>query len=154
MYATLLVLHSFFRWLVLISLLFGIFRSFQGWLAQKPYTRFDNTLRHSTATIAHIQLIFGLWLYFISPIVSYFLSHFSTAIHDRQTRFFGMEHISMMLIGIIIITIGSAWAKRKSSDQAKFKTQAIWFTIGLLVILSSIPWAFSPLVSRPYFRTF
>jgi hypothetical protein len=31
---------------------------------------------------------------------------------------------------------------------------AIWFTIVLLVIFFSIPWHFSPLTSRPYFRWF
>jgi len=99
-------------------------------------------------------LIIGLWLYFISPIVAYFLYNFSTAVHNRQVRFFGMEHVTMMLTGIILITIGSAKAKRKTTDKEKFKTMAIWFTIALLVILSSVPWSFSPLVSRPLFRPF
>lgn len=31
---------------------------------------------------------------------------------------------------------------------------AIWFGIGLLLIISSIPWKFLGLLSRPYFRTF
>jgi hypothetical protein len=59
-----------------------------------------------------------------------------------------------MIIAIIIITIGSAKAKRKQAENEKFKTMAIWFTIGLLVILANIPWPFSPLTSRPYFRHF
>jgi hypothetical protein len=54
----------------------------------------------------------------------------------------------------VLITIGSAKAKRKDDNKAKFKTMAIWFTIALLVILSSVPWSFSPLVSRPNFRPF
>jgi hypothetical protein len=72
----------------------------------------------------------------------------------REIRFFGMEHITMMTIAVTIITIGASKAKRKSTDLDKFRTQAIWFTIGLLVILSSIPWAFSPLVHRPWLRGF
>ncbi|TSJ43376.1 hypothetical protein FO440_04050 [Mucilaginibacter corticis] len=152
MYATLLALHSLTRWLVLTSLLFAIFWAYRGWLLNKPYLRFDDGLRHITATIAHIQLTLGLSLYFISPIVSYFLHNFSTAVHERAIRFFGMEHITMMLIAITLITIGSAKAKRKSIDKEKFKTMAIWFTIALLIILSSIPWSFSPLISRPNFR--
>jgi hypothetical protein len=154
MYIPLLALHSLIRWLVLISLLFSIFRAYRGWLLNKPFSKFDNTVRYTTATIAHIQLIIGLWLYFISPIVHYFLHHFKTAVHERQIRFFGMEHITVMLISIVLITIGSAKAKRKTTDKEKFKTIAIWFSIALLLILSSIPWAFSPLISRPYFRPF
>lgn len=154
MYTTLLALHSFFRWIVLITLLIAIVRSWQGWLGNKQYTKQDNILRNITASAAHIQLILGVWLYFISPVISYFLSNFNDAVHNRQIRFFGMEHSIMMLLGITLITIGSAKAKRKAEDKEKFKTMAIWFTIGLLVILSSVPWGFSPLVSRPYFRGF
>lgn len=153
MYNPLLALHSLTRWLVLVSLLFAIYRTYRGWLLNKPFLKFDNTVRYITVTVAHVQLIIGLWLYFISPIVHYFLQNFHTAVHERQIRFFGMEHITVMLTAIVLITIGSAKAKRKTTDKEKFKTMAIWFSIGLLLILSSIPWAFSPLISRPYFRS-
>ncbi|QEC79952.1 hypothetical protein [Mucilaginibacter ginsenosidivorax] len=154
MYGTLLALHSLTRWLVLSTLLFAIFGAYRGWLLQKPYLKFDNIVRHTIATVAHIQLILGIWLYCISPVVAYFLHHFGTAVHERAIRFFGMEHITMMLIGITLITIGSARSKRQLNDQQKFKTMAIWFTVALVVILSSIPWSFSPLISRPNFRPF
>lgn len=154
MYLILLPLHSLIRWLVLLSLIFAIYRAYRGWLGKKAYTKLDERTRIITTTIAHIQLVVGLWLYFISPIVSYFLHNFKAAVHDRVIRFFGMEHITMMLIAIILVTIGSAKAKRKTTDAEKFKTMAIWCSIGLLIILSSIPWSFSPLTSRPLFRTF
>jgi len=154
MYPTLLALHSLTRWLVLSSLLFAIFRGYRGWLLSKPYLKFDNSVRHIAATVAHVQLMLGIWLYFISPLVAYFLHNFGTAVHERAVRFFGMEHITMMLVATIIITIGSDKAKRKKTDREKFKTMAIWFTVALLIILSSVPWSFSPLISRPNFRPF
>jgi hypothetical protein len=154
MYSILLPLHSLIRWFVLVSLIFAIYRAYRGWLGKKAYTKFDERIRIITATIAHVQLVAGLWLYFISPIVSYFLHNFKESMHERGIRFFGMEHITMMLIAITFITIGSAKAKRKTTDRDKFKTMAVWFTISLLMILSSIPWSFSPLISRPLFRGF
>lgn len=154
MYAFILAMHSLIRWFVLISLLFALYRAYAGWLGSKVYSKFDDRVRVTAATIAHIQLTVGLWLYFISPIANYFISHFKEAVHERQIRFFGMEHVTMMLIGITLITVASAKAKRKTTDQEKFKTMAIWLTIALLVILSSIPWSFSPLISRPLFRAF
>lgn len=154
MYSTLLAFHSLLRWLVLASLLYTTYRAYKGWFSGKSFSAFDNSVRHITATIAHIQLIAGLWLYFISPVIKYFLNNFKDAVHERPIRFFGMEHSTMMLAAIIIITIGSASAKLKNTGKEKFKTIAIWFSIGLLVILISIPWPFSPLVSRPYFRAF
>ena len=154
MYQILLTLHSITRWLVLVSLLFAIYRAYRGWLGNKAYTNIDNAARLSAVNIAHIQLVLGLWLYFISPVVSYFLHNFKTAVHERQIRFFGMEHITMMLVAIIFITIGSAKAKRKATGNEKFKVMAIWFSIGLFIIFMSIPWSFSPLTSRPLLRWF
>jgi hypothetical protein len=154
MYSFLLVLHSLFRWAVLMNLLIAIYRAYQGWLTDRPFTKVDNLLRHTTATVLHIQLSLGMCLYFISPIVDYFLHNFSEAVHMREIRFFGMEHITMMVIAVVLVTMGSIVAKRRTTDQQKFKTMAIWFTVGFVIILTSIPWKFSPFTSRPYFRTF
>lgn len=154
MYSILLPLHSLVRWLVLISLMVAIGVAFRGWFSKREFSRFDNSVRHWTATLAHIQLIIGVWLYLISPITHYFLHHFKEAVHVREIRFFGMEHSLMMLTGIVIITIGSAKAKRKATDTEKFRTMAVWFSIGLLILLSSIPWAFSPFTARPHIRGF
>lgn len=154
MYSFLLALHSLVRWIVLLSLLTAIYIGFQGWLQQKKFSKYDNFIRHTTATIAHIQLLLGIWLYCISPVVDYFLHHLKEGVHERQIRFFGMEHITVMVIAIVVISIGSAKAKRKQTDKEKFKTMAIWFSIGLLLIITSIPWQFSPFTSRPYFRAF
>ncbi|HVW95666.1 MAG TPA: hypothetical protein VHA56_06840 [Mucilaginibacter sp.] len=154
MYSFLLSLHSLIRWFVLASLLLAFFRAWRGWRGKKAYSQFDDRVRMIAALTAHLQLVLGLWLYFISPVVGYFLHHFKEAVHERQIRFFGMEHITMMLTAIVLITIGSAKARRQTTDNEKFKTMAIWFTISLLIILTSIPWSFSPLTSRPLFRPF
>jgi multisubunit Na+/H+ antiporter MnhF subunit len=154
MYHSLLVFHSLFRWLVLLSLLFAIYRSFRGWKAGRTFTSTDETTRKLTVHLAQIQMAAGIWLYFKSPVVSYFLHNFNAAVHERQIRFFGMEHITMMLIAVIVITIGGERSKRRTTGREKFRTMAIWFSWGLAIIFFSIPWEFSPLVSRPYFRGF
>lgn len=152
MYPTLLATHSLVRWLVLAALLIALGDAYNGWFSKRKFSRFDHAIRHWTATIAHIQLILGLWLYTISPFANQFLRNFSDAVHQRDLRFFGMEHSLMMVVAITVITIGSAKAKRKATDNEKFKAMAIWYTIGLLIILASIPWVFSPFTSRPNFR--
>ncbi len=154
MYAIVLAIHSFMRWLVVISLLFAVYRAYSGWINKKTFTLFDDKVRHVTATIIHIQLLAGLYLYSISPLIRYFLSNFSEAVRQREIRFFGMEHSTMMLVSVFIISIGSAMAKRRQTDRQKFKTMALWFTAGFVLILLSIPWKFSPMASRPYFRMF
>jgi hypothetical protein len=151
----LLFIHSLVRWLVLISLLYAIFRAYRGWFRSKPFSKTDDLIRHSTATIAHIQLVVGLWLYFVSPIINYFLHNYREAVHNRDVRFFGMEHSLLMVMAVILITIGSSMAKRKKTDVEKHKTVAIWFLLALLVIFIAIPWPFSPFsANRPYFRAY
>jgi hypothetical protein len=154
MYAFLLAFHSLIRWLVLASLLLAIYRGWRGWLGKHYYTLFDNRVRIVAAMFAHIQLVVGLALYGVSSIVYYFWQHPVDALQIRGIRFFGIEHITMMLVAIVLITIGSIKARRKTDDLAKFRIMAIWFSIALLIILSSVPWSFSPLISRPNFRPF
>ncbi len=154
MYPTLLIIHSFVRWLVVLSLVLAIFRGYQGWFRSEPFTPKDHFLRHVTATFAHIQLMIGFLLYFQSPIVSYFRSAEAGTEVPLDISFFGWIHLTLMTLAIVIVTIGSSMAKRQSNDLSRFKTMAIWFSIGLLIIFIAIPWPFSPLVNRPYLRSF
>jgi len=152
MYQTLIFLHSIFRWLVLLSLFYAIFRSYKGLKAKLVFTKADNTVRHLTATVAHIQLMLGIILYSQSPAVKHFFATVNETGSITEPVFFGVIHIGIMLSAIVIITIGSALAKRKPTDQEKFKTMLVWFSIALTLIFLAIPWPFSPLVQRPYLR--
>lgn len=154
MFGVLLILHSCIRWLVLISLLIMLVRSYRGWLQKRRFTRPDNAIRLITVSVAHLQLLIGLILYVLSPLVRYFYQHFKEAVHITQIRFFGMEHITMMLLAMTCISIGSIRAKRKKEGYLKFKTLALWYSLALFMIFTSIPWEFSPFTSRPYFRWF
>lgn len=154
MFATLLALHSLLRWLIVLSMVLAIVLAYRGWLTNKAYSRFNTWLHFITTGLASFQLGLGLWLYAKSTIVKYFLNNFSTALKQTQLRFFGMEHSSMMVLGIGLIIAGSIVAHRKKNSQEKFKTIAIWYSIAFIVIFFSIPWAFSPFTARPYFRFF
>ena len=74
MYSLLLFLHSLVRWLVLSSLLYAIFRAYKGYRFNSLFTTRDNTIRHWTATIAHLQLMIGIVLYAQSPLIKHFCS--------------------------------------------------------------------------------
>src|SRR5690606_620952 len=119
MYPTLLATHSLVRWLVLAALFIAVTCACNGWSSKRKFSRFDNAVRHWTATVAHIQLILGLWLYIVSPFSHHFLLNFPETIHQRDFRFFGMEHSLMMATAIVFVTIGSAKAKRKATDNEK-----------------------------------
>lgn len=152
MYQTLTFYHTLFRWFVLLSLVYAIYRAYKGYILESRFTKTDNIVRHWTATIAHIQLMIGMVLYFKSPVVTYFWTNFKSTIGYKDISFFGLFHGSLMLIAIVLVTIGSAKSKRKQTDKEKFKTMLVWFSIALMIILIAIPWPFSPFANRPYFR--
>jgi len=152
MYSTLLFLHSITRWFVLLSLVYSIFLALRGYFMDARFSKTDNAVRHWTATISHVQLIIGVILYIKSPIIKFFYTNHELAKQNEEVSFFGEIHITLMLISVVLITIGSALAKRRTTDREKFKTMLLWFSIALLIILIAIPWPFSPLASRPYIR--
>lgn len=154
MYPHLLATHNLLRWVFLVFILISLIQSYSGWLGNKPYTRLANTFKTLTVSTIHLQLIIGLILYFVSPLVAEFLGNVGGSMKNKELRFFGMEHVIMMLLAVVFVTIGSAKSKRQPTDTAKYKTVAIWFTIALLLILVAVPSEFSPMNVRPNFRGF
>ena len=152
MYSTLIFLHSIFRWVVLAFILYAIYRASIGLAKNTVFSKIDNAFRHWTATVAHLQLIIGTILYTQSPIARYFWSHKPSISENPEVFFYGLIHIGLMLAAIVLLTVGSALAKRKVTDKAKFQTMLIWFSLALLIILVAVPWPFSPLSARPYLR--
>lgn len=130
-------LHSVNRWIVLVLLLLTIITAFQGWFEKKTYTESDRKKSLFTLIFTHIQLILGLVLFFISPFVKN-----GGGMKNPIWRFYTVEHTTMMVLAIILITVGYSVAKRKSNDLVKFKTTAIYYVIAFLIILAGIPWPF------------
>lgn len=150
----LIPLHSIFRWLVLASVLYAIFKAYLGYKSHQSFSNYDNKVRYWTATIAHIQLIIGIILYTKSSYTSYFIRNISTSLQHIEIVFYGLLHPLLMITAVVIITIGSSLAKRKKESVAKYKTILIWFSTALVIIFLAIPWPFSPLSHRPYIRGF
>lgn len=154
MFFILLFFHSIVRWFLLLGLLYTVFNSFIKFKNGSDFTKTDNKWRHWTATIAHVQLMIGMVMYFKSPAVAQFRAAGHAAGSGiNEPFFFGLIHISMMILAIIIITMGSAVSKRQDTDQKKFRIIFLSFGVALIIILAAIPWPFSPLSQRPYLRT-
>jgi NADH:ubiquinone oxidoreductase subunit 2 (subunit N) len=133
-------LHSGLRWVALLLLLITIIKSFAGMSGNKVFMAGDKKLALFTLISIHLQLVIGLVLYVMLITSDGF--DFGASMKDPLMRFFSVEHITGMLVAIAMITIGYSKAKRASSSKAKFKSLAIFFTIGLIIILAMIPWPF------------
>jgi len=137
MYEGLKHAHSGIRWIFLALLIYTVVNAFIKWRNGSIYTEGDRKVGLFTFIFSHIQLLLGLGLYFISPKVGSFSKE---VMKEPVARFFTVEHMTMMLLGIILISIGYSSAKRTIEGTQKFKKTFIFFGIGLLIILSRIPW--------------
>jgi magnesium-transporting ATPase (P-type) len=142
MYAGLLHAHSSLRYIILIVLIVAVVNAVMKWQSNKPITAFDNKLSLYALIFSHIQLVIGFVLYFISPIVESALSQMPETMGETQLRYWAVEHITAMIIGVALVTVGRVRSKKQATDLGKHKQIAIWMGLGLLVILASIPWPF------------
>ena len=150
MYSILLDLHSLLRYVALLLLIITVIKAFSGWLEKKQYTSLDNKLSLFTLIAMHLQLVIGLLLYFISPIVQAGISDMVVAMKNPELRFWTVEHISLMIVAIALITVGRIVSKKTTDSVIKHKKTAIFFLLGLLLILVSIPWPFTK-IARAWF---
>jgi len=150
MYTGLLHTHNLLRYVVLILLLLAVLKSFIGWFGKKEFTTTDNKISLFLLISAHLQLVIGLVLYFISPVVEAGLANMAETMKNVELRFWTVEHIASMIIGIAIITLGRIMAKKAKNDSSKHRRQAVYFTLAMVLIFSSIPWPWSE-VARAWF---
>ena len=141
MYSTIQILHSYWAYLVILILtlatLNAIFKSIGG----KPYGARDFRISLFTLIVSHIQLLIGLLLYFVSPRLALFGEvGMGEIMGDSTNRLYLIEHPIINILAVVFITIGYSKHKRKLTSASKFKTLAIFYSLGLILLLSRIPW--------------
>ena len=136
MYSGLVHAHSGLRWIALVLLLAAVAVAIGKWQGRSGYTDGNRKLYLFTLIAVHTQLLLGFALFFISPKVNFSL------ISEKLYRFYTVEHTAGMLIAIILITIGYSRSKRATDAVTKQRLIGIFYGIGLLLILASIPWPF------------
>jgi ABC-type Na+ efflux pump permease subunit len=152
LYTFLLLVHSWNRWLAVLALLATTGLAWYGWLSNTPYTKRDTILRGATVGLNHLQIIIGFVLYFQSPLIEYLRSDMHGGLQIPEVAFFGVIHISLMVIAAMVLTVGGAIARRGETDAKKFRTIAFFFTIAIVVILLAMPSPISPFTERPWMR--
>ena len=59
---------------------------------------------------------------------------------DSVNRLYLVEHPTINIIAVVLITIGYSKHKKKLTSTPKFKTIALFYTIAFVLFLSRIPW--------------
>ena len=148
-----LILHSLFRWAVLLFGFWTLLNAITGFFGKRTYTDGDNRSNLLFMISCDIQLLIGLILYFTNGWFDR-LKDLGNNMKDPANRFFTMEHMSLLIVAWVLVHIGRSAVKRADTDAAKHKKMLIYFGIALLLILVSIPWPFRQAIERPYFRWF
>lgn len=152
LYSSLLVLHSWNRWAVIVFALFVIVSSVKGLSGKTGYSVFQKKSLFYYILTLHLQLLGGLILYFVlSPITTMALNDFGAAMKDSTARFWAVEHAFVNIVAVGIAQAGSIITKRKKMDREKHRSALIWTVISILLIFAMIPFGMMG-VERPWFR--
>ena len=155
--ANLLHVHSILRWVILLLSIIVIFKSYTGYSQKKLFRAEDNKASLLLMISCHIMLLIGLMQYLIGPngMQLFSTNPASIVMKTKELRFFAVEHILLHIlvniIGIAFITIGRIASKKAISDYSKHKKLFIYTLIGLILILSRIPWPGMAGVGRGWF---
>lgn len=134
MYNGLLITHSYLRYIILILLIVVVITSLLGFVNKKPYTDRDNKLGLFLFICAHLQLLLGLVLFFVSPSVKFS----GEAMKDPTTRYWLVEHTTAMLIAIVLITLARTTSKKMVDGPARHKRMFIFNLIAFIIIVLTI----------------
>lgn len=134
MYNGLLLTHSLLRYFVLIALVVVIAKALLGIVNKQPYGKWDNMLGLYLFIFTHMQLLIGIILYFVSPFVKFS----SETMSDKTMRYWTVEHITAMVIAVVLITMARTTSKRMTSDNAKHMRMFIFNAIALLIVVGTI----------------
>jgi len=128
--------HSGWAYLVLLFLVLAVANSLMGFFGKKEFLAKDRKIALFALIVTHIQLLIGFIIYFVSPLGKDSLGQMA----DSQLRLTSLEHPLVNIIAIVLITIGWSKHKKLMQSEQKFKTFSIFYGLGLVLILSRIPW--------------
>lgn len=148
-----LILHNLIRWAVLLFGILTLVNALSGYFKKRLFTNSDDKSNLFFMISCDIQLLLGLILYFSNGWFDR-LKDLENNMKDPGSRFFTMEHLTMMLLAWVLVHIGRVKVKKAVTDSAKHKKMLIFFGLAIVLILASIPWPFREAIARPLFRWF
>jgi len=129
-------LHSGLRWVVILLLLLAIVNAFRRWKSKADYNVKDKTLNLFAMISLHTQVLIGLILYVFNGNGKGVegLSNMDVPV----VRFFAIEHIVMMVLAAVVLTIG----RKRAQQIGNHRKIWIWYGVAFIIIMAAIPWPF------------
>lgn len=130
-------MHSFMAYIVLATIIIAVVVALMNLIGNKEYTNGHRKIYLFGMLAGHIQLLIGILLY----IVEGRYAVIGESMKDADSRLLALEHPLMMLIALVLITIMHKKSKKADGSAAKHKAIVIGYGIGLILILSRLPWS-------------
>ncbi len=140
MHSALLHTHNITRWIVLIAAVVAIALALMGRFGKQPFGKQHRIANLVFVASLDLQLVLGLLLYFVSPLVQAGLANMSAAMANTALRFYVIEHATYMVVAVVLAHVGSVMVRKAKDDGAKHTRALIWFGLALVVVLAGIPW--------------
>lgn len=141
MYEIIQPIHSYIAYAALFILILAVINAIKGFANNKMFTpEKDFRLSLFALILSHIMLVLGLILFFISPSGLSAIQELGMGGLSSAARLLALEHPFINIIALVLITVGWSRHKKFVEGKKKFKSIAIFYSLGLILILSRIPW--------------
>lgn len=140
MYSTILSLHSTVAYAALGVLLLAVINAILGVTSKSLFKPKDRSISLVALILCHVQLVVGLLLYFVSDKFEQWSLLGMKIMKNSELRQLLVEHPITNIIAIVLITIGWSKHKREESNNGKFKKTALFYLLGLVLLLAMIPY--------------
>jgi len=151
MYAVVLTIHSWMRWLTLGLAAAATLNASRAPLdggTALPGRWWDTILMLAV----DLQVFFGLVLYFgLSPFTKEAMANVSLAMANPALRFWAVEHAGGMFASVVLVRMGRVLSANAKTSAAARNRRLTCFAIATLGMLISIPWP-GLANGRPLFR--
>lgn len=138
---TIRFLHSYWAYLVLIILVLATFNALIKFFGKKEFGAQDFRISLFALIVSHIQFLLGIILWFAMDYIGTINEvGMSDVMKTATLRSNIIEHPTTMLVALVLITIGYSKHKKQLTSNGKFKSLAIFYTLGLILVLAKIPW--------------
>ena len=150
MYSAVLLAHSWIRWIALVAAVGTVLAALR---IRVPADRAgaDRWSLYAMAAL-DLQMLLGLLLYFaLSPFTAEAMKNMSAAMQNPQLRFWAVEHLTMMIVAIVLAHVGRVLARKAATPSSIKMRLLICFGLATILIIAGIPWpGFAN--GRPLFR--
>jgi hypothetical protein len=143
MYTTVLLLHSWIRWIALVACVGVTLAALRGKVdGEKSIADRWGLVAMMTLDL---QLLLGLVLYLgLSPNMQEILNNFGASMKRADTRFWAVEHLSTMFVAIALAHVGRVLARKAVTPAAKRTRLLVCFGVATLLLLVGMPWPGRP----------